>query len=620
MAEAILSAILEQIASIIRLQCEQQTHLILTADNHIQDLTNSLHTIQSLLEDAENKQVTSSSIKLWLQDLKHIMYDADDVFDEMSTRIAISQSHNSGGASNKVRCSYLSSLWSSCVQPVIIKHEIASRIVDIKERLDKNKSVVQQLNLVANLTKDDNNNNNHQARHFTSSIYDDSVIRGRDDDKQVVISRLLEESRISRGCVSVVGIVGMGGLGKTTLAQLVYNDERVMTEFEIRLWVCVTEVFDREILAMEIIQQATGNRPDVVGWEALHKLLSKAVEGRRFLLVLDDVWTEDESYWEPLKYSLNGGAQGSGIVVTTRNKKVAKMMGAVDMHELKVLSDEECWLFFRHIAFQGRSEEEIERLEDIGRDLSKKCKGVPLAAKTLASRMRFENSKEEWRNVLTSDIWEEEQDRRGFFPALLLSYQALRPHLKQCFMYTAIFQEDTRIEKDMLVKLWMAQGFLGLDGTKELEIIGGRCFNDLSMRSFFQEFEQGVNGDITCKMHDLVREFAQFLAKTECFSLEKKGAEFNSNKVRHIRANAMGIWLKNPGIYEGKKLRTLIVGWSSRSSPISKANLFKLFHQMKCLRALDLSSSRIKELPDEVGKLLHLRYLDLSNTPSVRYW
>ncbi|KAL5714836.1 hypothetical protein ACHQM5_016743 [Ranunculus cassubicifolius] len=595
MAEAIVSVVMEQLATVIRLELEQELKLLANVTQEVRDLTATLTLIKAVLNDAEVKQVNNESLKLWLQSLKDIAYDADDVIDEWYTKIRISQVQRSNGSAfaNKVRSCFINPF--SCFM-LVARYDIATRIKGVRERLEAAALDKDRFNLVESRGGVD------RPRGVSSSVVDVSEIVGRGVDTQVIRSRLIGES--SSGGVDIISVVAMGGFGKTAVTQLLFKDETVRSTFALKMWICVSEPFELDRVAKEIIEQATGKLSSVVGWEVLHHRLSDSVKGKRFLLVLDDVWTDDFSVWNPLKLSLSHGAQGSKIIVTTRNEGVAKMMGSTYIHRLRQLSDDDCWFLFRQIAFWGRSQEEIERLEEIGMEISKKCKGVPLATKTLASLMRYKLTKQDWRNVLSSDIWEFPQVDKTILPSLLLSYHALPSYLKQCFMYCATIPKDNKIKKDMLVKLWMAHGFLGIDGGEELEINGEQYFDDLAMRSFFQDFEKDKDGSIIgCKMHDLVHDFAQFLTKTECSILEKNDDGSSSDKVRHI--NALDI--KSPTIVKAKNLRTLI----TRSS---EEALSESFHQIMCLRTLDVSGSYIENLPSGVDKLLHLRYLDLSYT------
>uniref|UniRef100_A0A2N9GFK2 Uncharacterized protein n=1 Tax=Fagus sylvatica TaxID=28930 RepID=A0A2N9GFK2_FAGSY len=218
--------------------------------------------------------------------------------------------------------------------------------------------------------------------------------------------------------------------------------------------------------------------------------------GKKFFLVLDDVWTEDSTLWEPFRLTLRNGAQGSRILATTRKSRVAEMMGSLKTSEsminLEMLSEEDCWLVFRKIAFLDRDPNQCEQLEDLGRKIAKKCKGLPLAAKTLGSLMRFQRSREEWEMVLDSSLWELEDVGRvvekDLFGPLLLSYNDLPSSLKQCFSFCAVFPKDYVFNIDDLVYMWMAHGYI--DSKEHMELKGREYFENLAIRSFFQDFQE----------------------------------------------------------------------------------------------------------------------------------
>ncbi|PIA27069.1 hypothetical protein AQUCO_08300039v1 [Aquilegia coerulea] len=582
MADALVSIVLEQLASVVK----QKVKLVLSVRKDVKDLSLKLGMVKAVLHDAEMKQIKEEAVKLWLEQLKDLLYNADDVLDEWNTRTNLSSSSQIQGADNDD------------------DYGIGTRIKEIRESFDEVNKNKESLML-------NNQGPSHEEPHqrLTSSVVDVTEICGRDHDKDVIISKLLSESSHQDLNMNthVISIVGTGGFGKTTLAKLVLEEPEVKETFDKRMWVCVSEPFNLIEVAKAIIQQAKGDVPTVNGWEALHQHLCDSVKGSRFLLVLDDVWTEDTNDWTPLKLSLNGGARGSRVIVTTRNEKVAQMMNSSYTHNLGKLSDDDSLSLFERIAFSGR-QEDLAKLGNIGKEISKKCKGVPLAIKIVASLMRYKKAKKDWNHVLRSEIWDIPQMQKDFLPSLFLSYYPLPSILKQCFMYCAIFPKDTELEKVKLVKLWMAQGFLGSGGDKELEKIGEDYFDDLAMRSFFQNFRRDYEGNITsCMMHDLVHDFAQFFAKKECCILEQGKKLADDSKVRHISNNLPeGVDVDCSTIYKAKNLRTLF----SRGS----INLIMVFNELRSLRVLDLSWAPLEQLPDEVEQLLHLRYLNLSGT------
>jgi hypothetical protein len=205
----------------------------------------------------------------------------------------------------------------------------------------------------------------------------------------------------------VISLVGMGGIGKTVLAQLAYNDHEVKTHFEKRVWVCVSEPFDQPRVSKAIIKAFGGGDSNSIELQVLLEKICELIEGKKFFLVLDDVWIEDSTLWEPFKLALKYGAQGCRILVTTRKSRFAKIMGSTSacVINLEVLSDEDCWLMFSNIAFFDKDPEQCRQLEVLGRQIAMKCKGLPLAAKTLRSLMRFMRSKEQWKNVINGRMF-----------------------------------------------------------------------------------------------------------------------------------------------------------------------------------------------------------------------
>ncbi|KAL7203589.1 hypothetical protein ACSBR2_016787 [Camellia fascicularis] len=262
--------------------------------------------------------------------------------------------------------------------------------------------------------------------------------------------------------------------------------------------------------------------------------LQKALAGRKFLIVLDDVWNKKYSDWNVLKKPFNDGAQGSKVVVTTRNRDVARMMGAVELHDIEVLSAEDCWSLFAQHAFENTSIDVNPNLVSIGKKIVEKCKGLPLAARTLGGLLLCKERDEEWEDVLHSKIWDLPQES-DILPALRLSYHHLPSHLKQCFAYCSIIPNDYEFEEEELVFLWMAEGFIPKQRKKQMEDVGSDYFRELLSRSFFQPSSTGKRSKFV--MHDLINDLAQAIARDTCFRLDDKLKDqeqyINLKKVQH---------------------------------------------------------------------------------------
>ncbi|XP_050133850.1 putative disease resistance protein RGA3 isoform X2 [Malus sylvestris] len=579
-----------------------------------------LREIQPLLEDAERRQLKEAFVRNWLCDLKDAVCDLEDVLDEWDTALLkIKIQKLQFGISGKVRFCILNSFLCFCqVRRVGQRRQIAVKLNELRERLsaiasDSGKYGFNSLNKLNNVGEIEQIK--QPARLGTTSLIEESAIYGRDEDKKVLMSRLVSESSEDgmRRNVDVIPVVGMGGMGKTTLAQLVYNDDRVRTHFDLRIWVCVSHPFDVTKVAKAILEAILGQTQKLVELDLLIEHIHEAIAGKKFLLVLDDVWDEDSSKWELLRRPLDAGGVGSRILVTTRNKSVARMMSATGMITLGTLPEDDSWLIFSQIAFLGRDKSESKQLEEIGREIVRKCHGVPLAAKTMGALMRFKDTRREWEYVLHSLMWERKDVNTPVFDVLVLSYCNLSPALRRCFSYCAVFPKDYMIERDNLIKLWMSQGYLHFDRNKEKEILGREYFMDLVTRSLFQVFEKDHQGDIIrCKMHDIVHDFAQFLTKSECFIGVAEEYNLVTEKIRHctfVRAPDAAFPVST---WNGNSLRTLLI-LGSTNTAINPA----IFSHLSSLRTLDLSDCWFKELPEEIGEFMHLRYLNLSGNDEL---
>ncbi|KAF2322501.1 hypothetical protein GH714_017339 [Hevea brasiliensis] len=221
----------------------------------------------------------------------------------------------------------------------------------------------------------------------TTSLVDESGIYGREDDKEAIMLRVLSDDPNGND-LGVIPIVGMGGMGKTTLAQLVYNDRRVCEWFDLKAWVCVSEEFDVFRVTKDIFEELTWKTCDIMTLNRLQLELKERVMGKKFFLVLDDVWNDKYEDWDILWRPLRYGAKGSKVVITTRNRRVASIMQTVPTHHLKQLTDDDCWCLFAKHAFDDGDSGIHSNLKEIGRGIVGKCKGLPLTAKTLGALLR----------------------------------------------------------------------------------------------------------------------------------------------------------------------------------------------------------------------------------------
>ncbi|KAJ4720487.1 Disease resistance protein [Melia azedarach] len=582
-------------------------------DDLLEKLKITLLTVTALLNDAEEKQFSSPSVGKWLHMAKDALYDAEDVLDELATEALKSkvEAQSQKNPNQVTNWRVISSPLSPFSRGIELK---INKIIEKMEFIAKYKDIL-------GLNDDVNGRLSRTKRRLpTTSLVDESCVYGRENDKGIIVKLLLIDD-VNNNKVSVVPIVGMGGIGKTTLAQLVYNDNRVEEHFDLRIWVCVSDQFDVVRITTTILKSVTSKPTDLDDLNLLQVSLRKKIAGQKFLLVLDDVWGRRNNDWDLLWSPLKTGARGSKIIITTRDSNIAAGMGTVPAHNLECLSFEDCWSIFKNQAFEDRNIRNFPSLESIGAEIVKKCEGLPLAATRMGILLRSRQEEGEWYDMLNRKLWDLPDDESDILQTLGLSYHHLPPHLKQCFAYCSVFPADYEFDKDLLVLLWMAEGFVQQpNGQKKLEEVGGEYFRELVSRSFFRK---SIHNSSLYVVHGLLKDLARFVSGDFCFRLEDKVIDGDQkrifDKVRHssyIRCRREML-TKFEAFSEVERLRTFLpldptgeIGVSYLPNKVPRDILPKL----KYLRALSFSACRITALPDSIGDLKHLRYIDLSRT------
>ncbi|XP_027336937.1 putative disease resistance protein RGA1 isoform X2 [Abrus precatorius] len=359
----------------------------------LEALKKTIGSINDVLLDADYKQEKEVRVRNWISDFKEVFHAADDFLDDLAFQLKRDKLDAAEGKEvNKV----LRSISSSNQIPLY--NEMPRKIEEIRESFKGVVKDMDKLKLSPRLFKQDS-----EWRETCSFVLESDII-GRDDSKKEIIS-LLRQPR-EKQKVSVIAIVGIGGLGKTALAQLVYNDLEVQNVFEKKMWVCVSDNFEVKTILKKILQSVT--RCQTADWSSLDYLqeeLQKNLSGKKYLLVLDDVWNESYDKWDKLRKYLMCGAQDSMILMTTRSQNVAKAMTASTSYLLEGLTDEESWNLLRNIAFEDEYKRVNQNLESMGKEIAKKCKGVPLAVKTLGGMLRGQTEESEWEDVSRGDFW-----------------------------------------------------------------------------------------------------------------------------------------------------------------------------------------------------------------------
>ncbi|XP_022748115.1 putative disease resistance RPP13-like protein 1 [Durio zibethinus] len=538
--------LLDKLVSFEFLQFVSEQHI----QEELEKLKKELLEIRALLDDAEERQLKDQSVEFWLSDLLNLAYDVDDIVDELETETSRRNLmlECRGSSSKKPK------LISDSFNVVMFNRGMASKIKDISAKL---KNLEPQKNQLQLRMIDCSKSNRMKERQQPTSLQIETHVYGRDKDKEAILELVFKSDDEGN---FVIPIVGMGGIDKTTLAQLVYNDATIQNHFDIKAWVCVSDDFDVTRITKAIFQSVTSEPCNDDDLNSLQEKLKKKLSEKKFLIVLDDVWNENYHNWTILQSPFLTRTPGSKIIVTTRSFAVSSTVGASLAHSLQVLSEDDCLSVFAQHALGAIDFGGHPNLKEVAEKIVRKCDGLPLAAKTLGGLPRDE------------------------------------------------FQER---ENNLL---WKAEGFLQEARDKHsIEALGHKYFGDLVSRSLLQISNKDRSRFV---MHDLISDLAQSVAGEKCFRIE--GDRQISKHTRHlsyIGGKYDGI-KKFKGISEAQHLRTFLPFRLSNDKIgyVTYNVLSQLLPNLRCLRVLSLGGYQIVKLPIFIGDLKHLRYLDFSYT------
>ncbi|KAK1292451.1 putative disease resistance protein [Acorus calamus] len=646
MADVIVSFLVKKVGD----QLIEEAKFLKGVTNEVHSLETELKQLQQFLSKADRNCDKEQDVNEWLRKLRDAAYDGEDIIDEFILRC------------ERRRCQRLRiKRWVLFLHDMPARRRVGKSIVGVNERLNaifacKDRYGI-EVNLPPALTQaleDRKERDSHPQM--------DVVIVGFKDQEKRLVQRLTGQIDELR----VVSIVGMGGLGKTTLAKKVYANRDVQMKFECIVWVSVAQNCQVNQLLQELINKIkvwvssiTQHRK---GDELLQELIKKTVgdskelanldtvelknvlkaclndeqilKEKRFLIIMDDVW--EHRLWTRIKPAFRDIQNGSRILFTTRSYDVAKVANPIqDPFELNLLSEEESWELFNWKVFSSKDGCPPDLVKK-GKKLVEKCKRLPLAIIILGGLL-WSKSKSVmvWDKVLTKLDWRSDPNTEDWREVLALSYHDMPSYLKPCFLYLGLFPEDTEIWSNKLKMLWIAEGFTEVYKNKNEmmspEDIAEEYLEELYQRSLIQVVsKKSYGGSRTCgiksfRIHDLLRDFA--IARAEEFEfLTVHGImESNSPPKARRRLAIQGhvdeklcnqTWLDLKG--SSPKLRSLLCFKQRQISswPLKgpSQSVIPIVDGLKLLRVIDLKDVKLERLPEEIGTLTHLRFLGLNNT------
>ncbi|TVU03293.1 hypothetical protein EJB05_51165, partial [Eragrostis curvula] len=465
-------------------------------------------------------------------------------------------------------------------------------------------------------------------RPITCATVTENKLYGRD----AIFNKTIDEltGGVYHETLSVLPIVGPGGIGKTTFTQHLYNHEKTKEHFQVMVWVCVSTNFDVLKLTQEILsclpaaENEDRNQANTTNnLSLLHESIAKRLKHKSFLIVFDDIWEcKTKSDWDTLLAPFKKReTKGNMVLVTTRFPKIATMVKneATNIINLQGLEPDEFWKFFQDCVFGDVKDEKHEDdLIKIARAIADKLKCSPLAAKTVGPLLRKNHHRDHWNGILENKEWQSQGDNDNIMPALKISYDYLPFRPKKCFTYCALFPEDHKFRNSELIAFWEATGIIpaGSGETYLKELVDNGFL--IKKNDCFSQYYM---------LHDLLHELSQSVSSQECLNISFPNFKHDKvpKSVRHVSVTTHGECFK---IFEEEmdKLKTRIDIGNLRSLMVfgryqrkKLANVLKdTFNDINNLRVLFFCINSTECLPLNFSKLIHLRYLQIGTPRHIR--
>nr|UBY07161.1 NBS-LRR disease resistance protein [Dasypyrum villosum] len=598
---AVVASLLGSCANKLKDIIIDEAILILGVEKELTEMLRRVELIRCCIYDAEKRRTTEQAVNNWLGQLRDVIYDVDEILDVARCKGSKLLPDYPSSSREPAACKGLSV--SSCFCNIGSRRDVAVRIRSLNKKME---NILKDNMFLSFRGCTQPNGNGPTSRMIRSANLVEPNLVGKEimhsSRKLVDLVLAHKETKSYK-----VAIVGTGGVGKTTLAQKIYNAQKIKGSFKLKAWVCVSQDYNGVTLLKEVLRNIGVYHEQGETIAELQRKISETIEGKSLFLVLDDVWNSNV-WMDLLRPALHETTAGV-ILVTTRDDQITKRISVGHTHRVNLMSVEVGWeLLWRSMNID--EENEVSNLRNTGIEIVLKCGCLPLAIKVTASALASRDLTEnEWKRYLGTYIGSQRMLSDEIEEALYLSYDELPHRLKQCFLYCGLYAEDSVIRCDDVTRLWIAEGFIEKKQGQLLEDTAEEYYYELIYRNLLQPDYTRFNLS-RCKMHDLLRQLALDISREECFigDVETLRDE-NMSKLRRVTSVSKKDKVVLPRM---DKIEVKVRTFLTFNGPQGIEDV--LFKRFLLLRVLVLNYSLVQSIPENIGKLIHLRLLNLDFT------
>ncbi|XP_047046598.1 disease resistance protein RPV1-like isoform X1 [Lolium rigidum] len=603
---AAVSQVARKIGEIVG-AAQGEVKLCCNFSDDLETIKDTLVYLEDLLKNAEKNSFGSdrANLRHWLAQIKALAFDIEDIVDEYYS----SKEQFEGSSSYAKK----GSLFCSLSNPIISKVSMVHKMKSKRELLQTRQHLPTQYHFISHI----NSAVDFYEKQTTSYRNSDITIFGRDRDLGNLMDMIMQKSVNE---ISIISIVGPVGLGKTSLAQLVFNDSQTKA-FRFRIWVHVSMGnVSLEKIGRDIVSQTTERIEGNMQLQSIKNAVQTILNKYSCLIVLDSLWGKDEEVNGLKQMLLTGRQTESKIIVTTHSDKVANLMSTSQPYNLSALSEDDCLKIFSQRAMTGHGD---PLFREYGDEIVRRCDGTPLVANFLGSVVNAQRQRREiWQAAKDKEMWKIEEDYpedkiSPLFPSFKIVYYNMPHELRLCFVYCSIFPKGSPIDKKKLIQQWIALDMIeSRHGTLPLDVTAEKYIDELKAIYFLQTVEGhqvtaeivNTSEEMLC-MHNLAHDLARSVAGEDILVILDAENERNNRycDYRYAQVSASSLQSIDSKAWP-TKARSLIF----KTSGTDMEHVGEVLSVNKYLRVLDLGECSVNEIPGPVFQLKQLRYLDAS--------